>query len=54
MSILLAVSGWDPAPWRRRLAALLPSHEIATLDEPFDRAVRPLRALLAPSAGRAR
>ncbi len=38
MSILLAVSGWDPAPWRRRLAALLPSHEIATLDEPFNRA----------------
>ena len=38
MSVLLAVSGWDTAPWRKRLAALLPSHRIATLDEPFDRA----------------
>jgi glyoxylate/hydroxypyruvate reductase len=38
MSLLIAVSGWDPAPWRRRLEALLPSHSIATLGEPFDRA----------------
>jgi glyoxylate/hydroxypyruvate reductase len=36
MTILLAVSGWDVAPWRRRLEALLPSHSIETLDEPFD------------------
>jgi glyoxylate/hydroxypyruvate reductase len=38
MSLLIAVSGWDPAPWRLRLEALLPSHSIATLGEPFDRA----------------
>ncbi len=38
MSLLIAVSGWDPAPWRRALEALLPSHSISTLDEPFDRA----------------
>jgi glyoxylate/hydroxypyruvate reductase len=38
VSILLAVSGWDIDPWRRRLAALLPSRKIATLGEPFDRA----------------
>ena len=38
MSILIAVSGWDAAPWRRRLETLLPSQKIATLDEPFDRA----------------
>ena len=38
MTILLAVSGWDIGPWRRRLEALLPSHKVATLDEPFDRA----------------
>jgi glyoxylate/hydroxypyruvate reductase len=37
VTILFAVSGWDPAPWRRRLADLLPSHTIATPDEPFDR-----------------
>ena len=37
MTILLTVTGWDLAPWRRRLAALLPAHNIATLDEPFDR-----------------
>ena len=36
MTILLAVSGWDLAPWRRRLKALMPRHEVAALDEPFD------------------
>jgi glyoxylate/hydroxypyruvate reductase A len=30
MSLLLAVTGWDPAPWVARLRALLPSHAIAT------------------------
>jgi glyoxylate/hydroxypyruvate reductase A len=38
MSLLIAVSGWDATSWRRRLEALLPSHAVATLDEPFDRA----------------
>ena len=38
MSLLLAVSGWDPTSWLRQLRALLPSHPIATLDEPFDHA----------------
>jgi glyoxylate/hydroxypyruvate reductase len=38
VSLLIAVSGWDPTPWRRALQSLLPSHPIATLDEPFDRA----------------
>jgi glyoxylate/hydroxypyruvate reductase A len=38
MTILLAASGWDAGPWRRRLETLLPSHSIASLDEPFDRA----------------
>jgi glyoxylate/hydroxypyruvate reductase A len=38
VSVLIAISGWDPAPWRRRLEALLPSYSIATLGEPFDRA----------------
>ena len=53
MSILIAVSGWDATSWRRRLETLLPSHSVAMLDEPFDRVRDPLRALLAPSAGRA-
>ena len=38
MSLLVAISGWDPKPWRQRLQELLPSHSVATLDEPFDRA----------------
>ena len=38
MSVLLAISGWDPKPWRARMEALLPSHEIVMLDQPFDRA----------------
>jgi glyoxylate/hydroxypyruvate reductase len=37
MSVLIAISGWDPKPWRARMEALLPSHEIVMLDEPFDR-----------------
>jgi glyoxylate/hydroxypyruvate reductase A len=38
VSLLIAVSGWDPKPWRRRFEALLPSFSIVALDEPFDRA----------------
>jgi glyoxylate/hydroxypyruvate reductase A len=38
VSVLIAISGWDPKPWRARMEALLPSHEIVMLDEPFDRA----------------
>jgi glyoxylate/hydroxypyruvate reductase len=38
VSVLIAVSGWDPKPWRARMEALLPLQDIATLDEPFDRA----------------
>ncbi|MBV8795901.1 MAG: glyoxylate/hydroxypyruvate reductase A [Hyphomicrobiales bacterium] len=38
MSVLIAISGWDPKPWRARMEALLTSHEIVMLDEPFDRA----------------
>ena len=45
MSILLAVSGWDPAPWRGRLAALLPRPQ----DRDAGRAVRPRRVRYALS-----
>jgi glyoxylate/hydroxypyruvate reductase len=38
MSVLIAITGWDPKPWRARMEALLPSHQIVMLDEPFDRA----------------
>jgi glyoxylate/hydroxypyruvate reductase len=37
VSVLIAISGWDPKPWRQRMEALLPSHEIVMLDQPFDR-----------------
>ena len=37
MSVLIAITGWDPKPWRARMEATLPSHEIVMLDEPFDR-----------------
>jgi len=30
LSLLLAVTGWDPDPWLARLRALLPDHPIAT------------------------
>ncbi len=38
MSILLAATGWDPAPWRERLHALLPHHAVATPQALGDRA----------------
>jgi glyoxylate/hydroxypyruvate reductase len=37
VSVLIAISGWDPEPWRARMEALLPSHKIVMLDEPLDR-----------------
>jgi glyoxylate/hydroxypyruvate reductase A len=38
MSILLAVTGWDPQPWLARLQALLPGHAIVTPETMRDRA----------------
>ena len=37
MSVLIAITGWDPKPWRQRMEALLPTHKIVMLDELFDR-----------------
>jgi glyoxylate/hydroxypyruvate reductase A len=39
MTILLAISGWDPEPWRARLHALLPEHETVTPETIADRGV---------------
>jgi glyoxylate/hydroxypyruvate reductase len=36
MTILFAAPGLDAAPWRARLAALLPDHPVVALGEPFD------------------
>ena len=38
MSLLLAATGWDPAPWLRRFQALLPRYAIATPETLTDRA----------------
>jgi len=38
VSILLAMTEWDPAPWRARVEKALPGHAVALLGEPFDRA----------------
>ena len=53
VSVLIAITGWDPAPWQQRMEALLPSHKIVMLGEPFRPRFRTLCAQLAPSAGRA-
>jgi glyoxylate/hydroxypyruvate reductase len=37
VSVLIAISGWDPKPWRARMEALLPFQKIVMLDESFDR-----------------
>jgi glyoxylate/hydroxypyruvate reductase A len=38
VSVLLAVTGWDPAPWLARLGALLPGHALAAPETLRDRA----------------
>ncbi len=38
MSVLLAATGWDVSPWRRRLRALLPDRPVLTPQELTDRA----------------
>ena len=38
MSILLAITQWDPALWRATVEEALPRHPVAMLGEPFDRA----------------
>ena len=36
MSLLVAVTVWDAAPWLDRFGRLLPNHGIVSADEPFD------------------
>jgi glyoxylate/hydroxypyruvate reductase len=38
LSVLIAITGWDPKPWRARMEAILPSRDFVMFDEPFDRA----------------
>ena len=37
MNLVVAVSGWSPAPWVERLRALLPGRRIDTLETLADR-----------------
>jgi glyoxylate/hydroxypyruvate reductase A len=37
MSLLVAITGWDPQPWIERFRQVLPEYEIVALGEPFDR-----------------
>jgi glyoxylate/hydroxypyruvate reductase A len=37
VSVLIAISGWDPKPWRARMQELLPYRKIVSLNETFDR-----------------
>jgi glyoxylate/hydroxypyruvate reductase A len=36
MTLLLAITGWDPAPWIDRFRRLLPDRRVLTLDDQFD------------------
>jgi glyoxylate/hydroxypyruvate reductase A len=36
MTLLLAITGWDPAPWLDRFRRLLPDRRVLTLDDDFD------------------
>jgi glyoxylate/hydroxypyruvate reductase len=36
MTLLLAITGWDPAPWLERFRRLLPERRVVTLADDFD------------------
>ncbi|WP_299567936.1 glyoxylate/hydroxypyruvate reductase A [Enterovirga sp.] len=36
MTLLVAITGWDPAPWLDRFRRLLPDRPVVAVDEPFD------------------
>lgn len=37
MSLLVAITSWEPGPWVERFRRLLPGREVVALGEPFDR-----------------
>lgn len=37
MSLLVAITGWEPEPWIERFRRLLPDRKVVALGEPFDR-----------------
>lgn len=37
MSLLVAITQWEPGPWIERFRRLLPGREVVALGEPFDR-----------------
>lgn len=37
MSLLVAITAWEPDPWVERFRRRLPGHEVVALGEPFDR-----------------
>ncbi|MBN9061026.1 MAG: glyoxylate/hydroxypyruvate reductase A [Rhizobiales bacterium 65-9] len=36
MTLLVAITGWDPAPWAERFRKLMPDRRVVTLGEPYD------------------
>ena len=51
MSLLLAISGWDAEPWRKRFAALLPGRALVTPETLVDRAAARYAIVWAPPRG---
>lgn len=37
MTLLVAITGWEPEPWIERFRRLLPDRKVVALGEPFDR-----------------
>jgi glyoxylate/hydroxypyruvate reductase A len=37
LSLLVAITGWEPEPWIERFRRLLPDRKVVALGEPFDR-----------------
>ena len=37
MTLLVAITGWEPEPWIARFRRLLPDRRVVAFGEPFDR-----------------
>ncbi len=46
MSLLVAITQWEPEPWIERFRRLMPERAVVALGEPFDRRRSPVRRLL--------
>ena len=54
MSLLVAITQWEPEPWIERFRRLMPERAVVALGEPFNPGRSPVRRLLEAPAGKPR